>query len=484
MSYNSPVFSLRQKHIKSTNSPVNFKLIFVFIFSLGLSFSGRAQVQTNQNDSLMLRKIYNTSLTEGYAYEWLDYLSNEIGARLSGSRNAEKVVNYTKEELEKLGAKVSLQSVQVPKWVRGAPEYAYIETQPGMTKSVNICALGSSVPTPGGGIKAEVVEVHNFEDLDSLGKEKIQGKIVFYNRPMDPTHIETFKAYGSAVDQRTHGAAEASKYGAVGVIVRSLTLRMDDLPHAGNMYYGNIPDDQKIPAAAISTNDAEYLSGILKLKPDTKFYFKTNCKNMGEVESHNVIAEIKGSEFPNQIILVGGHLDSWDLAQGAQDDGAGVTQAMEVMKLFKELDYQPKRTLRVVLFMNEENGLKGGKKYAEVAKAKNENHIFALESDAGGFTPRGFAFDTNQQRFEKILTWKSLFAPYLIHHFTLGGSDADVSALKNGKTVLAGLRPDSQRYFDYHHAANDVFDNVSRRELEMGAATMASLIYLVDQHGF
>lgn len=483
MLHNNPIFSSHRKCTKKARAQSYFSLI-IFICSLCFSFSGKAQVQTNQNDSLMLRKIYNTSLTQGYAYDWLDHISNEIGGRLSGSRNAEKMVNYTKEELEKLGVKVSLQSVQVPKWIRGSREHAYIETQPGMTKSVNICALGSSIATPGVGIKAEVVEVHNFEELDSLGKDRIQGKIVFYNRPMDPKYIETFRAYGEAANQRTQGAAKASKYGAVGVIVRSLTLRMDDLPHAGNMSYGNLSDSQKIPAAAISTNDAEYLSGILNLKPDTKFYFKMNCKNMGEVESHNVIAEIKGSEFPDEIIVVGGHLDSWDLAQGAQDDGAGVTQAMEVMKLFKELDYRPKRTLRVVLFMNEENGLRGGKKYAAVAKAKNENHIFALESDAGGFTPRGFAFDTNQQRFEKILRWKPLFAPYLVHHFTLGGSDADVSPLKNGKTVLAGLRPDSQRYFDYHHAANDVFENVSRRELEMGAATMASLIYLVDQYGF
>jgi hypothetical protein len=214
------------------------------------------------------------------------------------------------------------------------------------------------------------------------------------------------------------------------------------------------------------------------------FYYKMNCRNYDDVESYNVIGEITGSEFPEEIIVVGGHLDSWDLGDGSHDDGAGVVQSMEVLRLFKESGLQPKRTIRVVLFMNEENGLRGGNKYAEVAREKKENHIFALESDAGGFTPRGFSFDASDAQFKKVQSWEPLFKPYLIHYFEQGGSGADIGPLKGGNIVLAGLRPDSQRYFDHHHAATDTFDAVNKRELELGAATMASLVYLVDKYGF
>ncbi len=449
-----------------------------------ITFSINAQTTSYTKDSLQLRKIYNLTLTEGEAYNWLDYLSNNIGGRLSGSRNAQKAIDYTKAELEKIGLdSVWLQPVMVPKWTRGSREYSYIETAPGVTRDLNITALGGSVSTPAGGAKAEVIEVKGLEELKEIGQEKIKGKIVFYNRPMDPTKISTFEAYGGCVDQRYSGAEEAAKYGAIGVIVRSLSLKQDDYPHTGSMSYGNLSKDQRIPAAAISTNDANYISGMLKLTPDAKLYFKLNSEVHKDVESYNVIGEIKGSEYPDEIMVVGGHLDSWDLGDGAHDDGAGVVQSMEVLRLFKEMDYQPKRTIRVVLFMNEENGLRGGNKYAEVAKQKSEKHIFALESDAGGFTPRGFSFDADDAQFAQILGWQKLFKPYLIHYFEQGGSGADIGPLKQGDIVLAGLRPDSQRYFDHHHAATDTFDHVNKRELELGAATMTSLMYLIDQHG-
>ncbi|MGB3776174.1 MAG: M20/M25/M40 family metallo-hydrolase, partial [Leeuwenhoekiella sp.] len=192
---------------------------------------------------------------------------------------------------------------------------------------------------------------------------------------------------------------------------------------------------------------------------------------------------ITGSEFPEQFMVVGGHLDSWDLGEGAQDDGAGVVQSMEILRLMKSINYRPKHSIRTVLFMNEENGLRGGTKYAEVAKEMNQKHIFALESDSGGFTPRGFSFEAGNDDFQKILSWKTLFAPYLIHSFTQGHSGADIGPLAGDDIVLAGLTPDSQRYFDYHHAANDTFEAVNRRELELGAASMASLVYLFDMYG-
>ena len=437
-----------------------------------------------QKDSLTIRSIYDMALLNGKSYDWLDHLSNEIGGRLSGSLEAERAVKYTKEELEKLGLdKVFLQPVMVPKWTRGIQEYAYIETGPGISSNVDICALGGSVPTTSGGLKANVIEVQGIEDLARYGKEQIQGKIVFYNRPMQANLIQTFEAYGGCVDQRYSGAEEAAKYGAVGVIVRSMNLRQDDLPHTGAMSYGDTPVNKRIPAAAISTNGANYLSSALKIQKNLGFYMNMNCKTWEDVQSYNVVGEITGSEFPNQYMVVGGHLDSWDLGDGSHDDGAGCVQSMEVLRLLKEINYKPKHTLRVVLFMNEENGLRGGNKYAEVAKQKNENHIFALESDSGGFTPRGFSFDTDDATFKKIEGWNSLFKPYLIHYFEKGGSGADIGPLKKDGITLAGLRPDSQRYFDYHHAANDVFEAVNKRELELGGATMASLIYLVDKYG-
>ena len=458
---------------------MKLKHLFVVLITLALFKTSKAQT-----DEEILRTIYTQSLTNGKSYDWLDYLSNQIGGRLSGSNNAERAVQYTKKELEALGLdKIWLQPVMVPRWVRGAPEYAYIESERGTTTTVNICALGGSIATKVTGLKAHVVEVEDFEELAALGKENIEGKIVFYNRPMQPHIINTFDAYGGCVNQRYSGAKQAAKYGAVGVIVRSMNLRQDDYPHTGSMSYGNLPISQRIPSAAISTNDANLLSTMLKLNKNLKFYFKQNCKQLKDVQSYNVIGEIIGNEFPNEYIIVGGHLDSWDLGDGSHDDGAGIVQSMDVLRLLRESGIIPKRSIRVVLFMNEENGLRGATKYAKVAKTKNENHIFALESDAGGFTPRGFSFVANDTNFNHILKWKPLFKPYLIHYFERGGSGADISPLKTETNVLAGLRPDSQRYFDYHHASIDTFDAVNKRELELGAATMTSLVYLFDKYG-
>ncbi|MBU2973845.1 MULTISPECIES: M20/M25/M40 family metallo-hydrolase [Zobellia] len=456
------------------------KKVIVLLLGLILSTYGYAQ----NDDEKQIKKIYDQALTKGKAYDWLNYLSNQIGGRLSGSVQAQLAVDYTKAQLDSLGLdRVWLQPVKVPKWVRGTPEFAYFETSPGLSTNVSICALGGSVATPLGGLKAGVVEVQGIEDLEKLGKSKIEGKIVFYNRPMDPTLISTFAAYTGCVDQRYSGAEEAAKYGAVGVIVRSMNLRLDDYPHTGSMGYGDTPVSKRIPAAAISTKGAELLSTTLKLSEDTQFYFKQNCKQFDDVESFNVIGEIKGSEFPNEIMVVGGHLDSWDLGDGSHDDGAGCVQSMDVLRLLKTTGYKPKRTIRVVLFMNEENGLRGGNKYAEVASNKKEKHVFALESDAGGFTPRGFSFDCSDENLKQVQSWKTLFEPYYIHLFEKGYSGADIRPLKDDQMVLAGLRPDSQRYFVHHHAENDTFEHVNKRELELGAASMASLVYLFDKYG-
>jgi len=458
--------------------------ISVFILAVFCFTSVGLHAQESAADEQMLRNIYDMALTDGKAYDWLDHLSNEIGGRLSGSLEAEKAVQYTKEVMQEIGLdSVWLQPVMVPKWTRGVPEYSYIETAPGISSVVNVCALGGSVSTPDGGLKAEVIEVKGIEELEVLGKEAIEGKIVFYNRPMQANLIHTFEAYGGCVDQRYSGAKEAAKYGAVGVVVRSMNLRQDDLPHTGAMSYDDLPVSKRIPACAISTNDANYLSTALKLKPDLLFYFNQTCRVFPDVQSYNVIGEIRGSEFPNNYMAVGGHLDSWDLGDGSHDDGAGCVQSIEVLRLLKKINYKPRHSIRVVMFMNEENGLRGGRKYAEEAQIKKENHVFALESDSGGFTPRGFSIDTDADNMDQIQSWVPLFKPYLIHYFEPGGSGADISPLKKEGMVLAGLRPDSQRYFDHHHASNDTFDAVNKRELELGAATMTSLIYLMDKYG-
>ena len=452
------------------------KLIYFIFFFLFISKISVSQSEAESN----IQTLFKKSLTEGKSYEWLDHLSNKIGGRLSGSLNLQRAIEWSKNELENLGLdKVYLQPVMVPKWIRGTFEYANIETSPGNTINVPVCALGGSISTPLGGLRANVIEVKSFDEL-SKKKNQVEGKIVFFNRAMRADLVNTFEAYSEAVDQRVQGAEIAAKLGAVGVIVRSLNLKLDDQPHTGTMSYGTLPLSKRIPAASISTNGAELLSSMLSLNKSLKFYLKQNCKNLPDVKSYNVIGEIKGSKYPDEIILVGAHLDSWDLGDGAHDDGAGVVQTMDVPRLLEKINYKLKRTLRIVLFINEENGQRGAIKYSEESKIKKENHVFAIESDAGGFTPRGFSIDSNDEKFKIIENWSTYFKPFFIHYFEKGGSGADISFLKNKNNVLVGFRPDSQRYFEYHHSENDVFSSINKRELELGAASMASLIYLVD----
>jgi hypothetical protein len=449
----------------------------ILFFLLLCAFSGFAQ----NTDSVQIRKIYDEILTNGECYKTLTYLCKTIGPRLSGSAGAAKAVQYTRKVMEDYGfQKVFLQDVMVPHWVRGAKEEAYIEN--GKVKSkVPIVALGGSVATPVTGVKAEVIEVKSFEELKALGEANIKGKIVLFNRPMDPTKINTFEAYAGAVSQRGNGASEAAKYGAIGAIVRSMTTLQDDNPHTGGMRYA--PGIPMIPTAAISTNGANLLSKLLKENPKLKFYFKQNCQTLADAPSHNVIGEIRGTEKPDEIIVVGGHLDSWDLAEGAQDDGSGCVQAIEVLRAMNALGIKPKRTIRAVMFMNEENGLRGGTKYADLAKQNNEKHIAAIESDNGGFTPRGFGMVGTAAQISKVEVYKNLLAPYGLAEIGRGGGGADIGPLGNSGTLLIGFKPDSQRYFDFHHAQNDKLDAVNERELQLGAASMAALVYLIDKYG-
>jgi hypothetical protein len=454
------------------------KITHLFLCSLFVMVAN-----AQNNDSIMLRKIYDEALTNGQSYKNLEYLCKNIGGRLAGSPEAAKSVEFVKATMDKMGLdSVYLQPCMVPHWVRGAKELGeVVDANTSKRTSVAICALGGSISTPPEGLTARVVEVRSFDELAKLGRKLIEGRIVFYNRPMDPKHIETFKAYGGAVDQRYAGAMQAAKYGAVGVIVRSMTLVKDDYPHTGSMGY--VDSLTKIPACAISTIGADYLSLAMQMSSGTKFFMKINSKTLADEPSFNVVGEIKGSEKPEKIIVVGGHLDSWDNGEGAHDDGAGVVQSIEVLRILKALNYKPKYTIRAVAFMNEENGLRGGKKYAELAKANNEKHIAAIETDAGGFSPRGMSMDCTPEQKLKVKQWQKLFLPYGVYDFEKNGGGADIGPLKDQGVALFELLPDSQRYFDLHHTANDTFDKVNKRELELGGATLASFIYLICVNG-
>lgn len=448
--------------------------------TLVILFSGIVIAQT---DEAKIKNIFDTALKNGQSYEMLEYLTTQIGPRLSGSPGAAAAVEWSREVMDSYGFdSVWLQPVMVPHWVRGKREIGRIVNSKKLgSVEVNICALGGSMGTGDAGIVAQVVEVKSFEELKQLGIKNIQGKIVYFSRPMDPTLFDTFAAYGGAVNQRGSGASEAAKYGALAAVVRSMGSNIEEYPHTGGMRYTeNVP---KIPSVAISTAHGDLLSSLLKEDSQLRLSIETHSETLADVPSFNVVGELKGSEFPDQIIVVGGHLDSWDLAQGAHDDGAGCVQSIEVLRVFKSMGYTPKRTLRAVMFMNEENGLRGGTKYAELAKANNEKHIVAIESDRGGFTPRGFTMTASKQVREKVKGWATLLNPYGLYDFDQEGGGADIGPLERQGVPVMEFLPDSQRYFNYHHTPEDTFDKVDKRELELGAASMAAMVYLIDQHG-
>lgn len=453
----------------------------IFLGLLALCLGRFAAAQTPA-DSVMLRRLFDAAMTQSVCYENLRHLCKDVGHRLSGSPNATKAVEWAYATMQGMSLdRVEKQPCLVTHWERGAAEIAYFKSSKGKFV-VPILALGSSVATPKKGVLAEVVEVTSLDAVKAMPDGALTGKVVFYNRPMNPKELDTFDAYGGCVDQRGTGALEAAKKGAIGVVVRSMNLRADDFPHTGNMRYGD-STVAKIPACAISTNGADLLHMQLQADPQLKFYFKMNCASFPDVPSHNVIGELKGSTYPDEIITVGGHLDSWDVGEGAHDDGTGVVQAIEVLHLFQAVGYKPKRTIRAVAFMNEENGMKGGLEYAAQAKAKGEKHIAALESDRGGFAPRGIDMQANSDNTAFAMRYKPLFVPYMVHNLQPGYGGVDISPLRAQGAGLFGYTPDSQRYFDYHHAASDVFEAVNKRELELGAWTMAAWIYLLSEYG-
>ncbi|RYZ50463.1 MAG: M20/M25/M40 family metallo-hydrolase [Chitinophagaceae bacterium] len=435
------------------------------------------------DDSIFIRRMAGQILTNGKAYDDLRVLTKSVGPRLAGSPGMYKSEAWGLKTMQDAGAeKAWLQECMVPHWVRGGKDEATASFKAkgkATTKKLDVLALGNSAGSMKP-LKAEVIEITSFAELETK-KDQLKGKIVFYNYRFNDAFVNTFTAYRDAGAYRSQGPSRAARYGAVGAIVRSMSNSTDNHPHTGGTAYND--SFPKIPAVAIGLRDADWLSAAVKEQP-VAVMLHTHGKFLPDAKGHNVIGEIKGSEFPDEYITVGGHLDSWDAAEGAHDDGAGCVQTIEILRTFKALGYKPKRTIRFVLFANEENGLRGGNKYAEEAKTKGEKHIFAMESDAGGFTPRAFGISANDEQYAKVSAWKVLLAPYGACEITRGGGGADIGPLARTQgTPVAGLVPDSQRYFDIHHARNDVFEAVNKRELLLGAVNMAALIFLVDKHG-
>jgi len=435
------------------------------------------------DDAVFIKNLSNDVLKNGQAHELLRYLTKNIGGRLAGSPQFDKAVVWGEKTMKLLGAdRVYLQECMMPNWNRGGKDVASVVSIDGKSsnRTLDVLALGNSMGTGGKALNAEVIVVADFAELEAK-KDQLKGKIVYYNYQFNATNVDPGISYGEAGIYRRNGASKAAKYGAVGIMIRSLTEATDNNPHTGAMAYND--SFPKIPAIALGGYDANYIWELSK-KSSFKVSFTTNGHFLPDVKGYNVIAEIKGSEFPEQIITVGGHLDSWDVNEGAHDDGAGVVHTMEVLRAMKAMGYKPKRTIRFVLFANEENGLRGGSKYAEEAKKNNEIHLFALESDSGGFTPRGFKFTIDPVLLAKMQAWLPLLKPYGTESLEMGGGGADIGPLNRSfGTALAGFEPDGQRYFDIHHARTDVFENVNKRELLLGAINMAALIYLVDKYG-
>ncbi|MDX5404280.1 MAG: M28 family peptidase [Bacteroidota bacterium] len=446
----------------------------IWIIVLFIPFIANGQ----KEDPNFVKALFDTALSNQQGHEWLRYLCKEIGARPSGSQAADEAAYWTRDLMMEVGFDTAwLQPVRVPHWVRGSGEKGMFHLK-GEEMELSICALGGSIPTPADGLRAKVFEVDHFSELQNLDPEKVRGKWLFLNEPMDPKFLNTGFAYGTAGVQRWAGAVEAARLGAVGVIVRSLTLRHDDHPHTGSMSYSS--EVEKIPASAISTMDAEMLSNYIKLDPDLEVSITLTCQDLGMTTGYNVIADVFGSEKPDEIVVVGGHLDSWDMAEGAQDDGVGSMQSIESVWLLLKAGYQPRRTHRVVLFMNEEFGLNGARKYAEWSREKGVKNVIGMESDSGSGIPRGFSIQGTDSTVSIIRSFREALLPYGLFEFSQGGSGADIGQLQSDDVILLGFRPDNQRYFDYHHAVTDVFESVHPREFELGSASMAAMLYLLD----
>jgi carboxypeptidase Q len=438
-------------------------------------------IASAQNDSVMMRRISDNILMRGQCYENLRVLCKTIGNRLSGTPQAAKAIEWGQKALEQAGAdKVWLQPADVPRWVRGKEHLRLQFGGTGDFTEVKMLSIGNTDGTAGKVLAAPVLMVQDLKEFKALPADAIKDKIIFFNNRFRQDVVNPFDEYGNAGQYRWTAPNIASAKGAAGVIIRSVSTGVDDKPHTGSMRYADTV--KHIPAIAIGNFSADMLEKRCKDGSVTA-QIQSECRMVDTVHSYNVIGEIKGTEDPEKIVLVGGHLDSWDVGEGAHDDGAGCVQSIEVIRAFKALGIKPRYTIRAVLFMNEENGLRGGFAYADSAKAKKETHLLAIETDAGGFSPRGIGLAMGEKEKEKIKMYRKLFLPYGVYNFEEEEGGADITPLHRQGVPAAGLMPDPQRYFDLHHTDNDVFEAVNHRELKMGAVTLAQLVYLISNHG-
>lgn len=440
-----------------------------------------AQNLSNQNDAIIVNQIFKETLANSEIPEHLRVLSKEIGNRMAGTMQAKQAIKWIELQLHELNAdSVYLQPVQIPVWIRGEKEKAFMMSDKWGKQVMSVLALGNSVGTDGV-LNAEVVEIRSWEQLKAMPDEHIKGKFVFYNRPMDPTKRDPFDAYVEAVDQRGIGAIEAAKKGAIGALVRSLTMAIDDYPHTGAMQYAD--HVKKIPAAALSTLAADRLSAALDENPHLKFSLEMHCSTLPDIISHNVIAEIKGSTHPDEYVTIGAHTDTWDVGEGASDDATGIAQTIEALRVFKTLELKPKRSIRFIFYMNEESGAHGGEQYANEVERKNEMHLASIESDAGGFQPVGFRFSGASTAMSKIEQYSTLLVPYGIGQLKEGHRGVDIAPMKDLSPVLLSLDCESHRLFDIHHSALDTLETLNFREVGLGAAAMATMAYLISENG-
>ena len=459
------------------------KNFIIILLSFCLISCKNESIPFDQETSDVITTFYGDALEFKESYELLRGLSKDVGQRLSGSEGAKKAVLWSKKVMENYGFDtVYLQEVMVPHWERGELEEAYFYN--GKNKiNLSILGAGGTVSTPKEGITAEVVEVSSLDEVDELGRENIEGKIVFYNKAFNQRYINQGASYGQTGFQRRSGAVKAAEHGALASVFRSLSSSTyEDYPHTGGMSYREGLDS--IPHGGLGVLSSEKLSQAIKENPRLTLTIKLSGKWFPDALSHNVVGELRGSKSPEKIITVGGHLDSWDVGEGAHDDGAGCVHSIGALRLFQKQNIKPNNTIRAVMFMNEENGLRGGKKYADVAVMDNEQHIAAIESDASGYVPRGFGFSGSDEQHKKIQDWLKYFDKNTISYFSKGGGGADIGPLhRQTGTPMFGLSIDGQKYFEMHHTAKDVFELVNARELELGTASMASLVYLIDKYG-
>jgi carboxypeptidase Q len=478
------------KRITSTISHRRVSLICAFVIAfLSLNVAQlNAQQGQNQQQNLYspqllseLKRIQEAALSSDYAYRQVAHLSNNIGPRLSGSLQAQKAVEYVADELRRLGLEVKLEKLMVPHWVRGLETGELVEypgQAPQTTQKIVLTALGGSVATPAEGLTAEVVVVNNFDELQALGREKVVGKIVLFNVRFDRQMAAQGyggDAYGEVAGYRYSGASAAARQGAIASLVRSVGASQNRLAHTGGMGYAQ--DAPQIPAAAISSEDADLIAHLVK-EGRVRLHLTLTPQRLPDAVSYNVVADLKGSNQPEQVVIVSGHLDSWDLGTGAIDDAAGVAVAMQTAQLLKQLGLRPKRTIRVIAWMNEENGLVGGRTYAREHAAELANHYAAIESDRGAGHPLGFEAKVNPGVLQMIAPVSEILRSQgagLVSRTE--GTEADISPMAAQGVPAFGLWQDTRTYFNYHHTAADTLDKIVPRELQENAAAMAVLAY-------